>query len=114
MCSQPVFFRLFRVHDKQLRKQLYQHIISDIRNTNKKGQNQKLNRALQNFMYKMVASPDQLAAQKSLEVMIDLYRRKLWADARTANVIGTTVRAMFTHHHRHRHHPPTTKRGAHR
>eukprot|EP01052_Picozoa_sp_SAG31_P001884 SAG31_NODE_63_length_28659_cov_23.074685_19_plen_839_part_00 len=92
----PVFFRLFRVHDKELRKLLYQHIISDVRNANKKGDSQKLNRALQNFMYKMVSSQDQLAAQKSLEVMIDLYRRKLWADARTANVISTAVFSSTT------------------
>ena len=89
--SLPVFFRLFRVPDKQLRSQLYKHIVNDVRNINKKGSNEKLNRTLQNFMYNMVKNPDALAAQKSLEVIIDLYKRKLWADARTANVIATAV-----------------------
>ena len=89
--SLPVFFRLFRVQDKQLRAQLYKHIVSDVRNINRKGRNEKLNRTLQNFMYNMVKNPDTLAAQKSLEVIIELYNRKLWADARTANVIATAV-----------------------
>ena len=89
--SLPVFFRLFRVHDKELRSQLYRHIVNDVRNINKRGANQKTNRTLQNFMYNMVSNPDTMAAQKSLEVIIELYRRKLWADARTANVIATAV-----------------------
>jgi protein SDA1 len=89
--SLPVFFRLFRVQDKSLRSMLYKHIIGDVRNINKKGSNDKLNRTLQNFMYNMVKNPDERASQKSLEVIIDLYRRKLWSDARTANVIATTV-----------------------
>jgi protein SDA1 len=89
--SLPVFFRLFRVQDKQLRGQLYKHIVNDVRNINKRGSNEKTNRTLQNFMYNMVTNPDALAAQKSLEVIIELYRRKLWADARSANVIATAV-----------------------
>eukprot|EP01043_Picozoa_sp_COSAG02_P032150 COSAG02_NODE_2135_length_9714_cov_4.465731_3_plen_910_part_00 len=89
--SLPVFFRLFRVHDKQLRSQLYRHIVNDVRNINKRGSNEKTNRTLQNFMYNMVSNPDTMAAQKSLEVIIELYRRKLWADARSANVIATAV-----------------------
>jgi protein SDA1 len=89
--SLPVFFRLFRVHDKQLRSQLYRHIVNDVRNINKSGSNEKVNRTLQNFMYNMVSNPDTMAAQKSLEVIMELYRRKLWADARTANVIATAV-----------------------
>jgi protein SDA1 len=54
--SLPIFFRCFRVQDKQLRAVLYKHIVNDVRNINRKGQNDKLNRTLQNFMYHLHAA----------------------------------------------------------
>ena len=48
----PLLFRLFRVQDKALRQLLFRHITSDIKNSNKKQRNDRLNRAVQNFMYR--------------------------------------------------------------
>ena len=83
-----LFFTLFRVHDKELRKQLHSHIVTDIKNANAKAKNNKLNKTLQNFMYTMLQDSNEIAARKSLEVMIDLYHRNIWNDAKTVNVIG--------------------------
>lgn len=41
-------------------------------------QNNQLNKQLQNFMYDMLADPNPIAAKKSLDVMIELYRRCIW------------------------------------
>ena len=48
----PLLFRLFRVQDKALRQLVFRHITADIKAGNKKGRNDKLNRAVQNFMYR--------------------------------------------------------------
>jgi hypothetical protein len=37
-----------------------------------------MNRTLQNFMYTMLNDPSDIAAKKSLDVMIDLYRKRIW------------------------------------
>lgn len=83
-----LFFTLFRAKDKQLRSLLHNHIVNDIKNANAKSKNNKLNKTLQNFMYTMLKDSNEIAAKKSLEVMIDLYKKNVWNDAKTVNVIA--------------------------
>eukprot|EP00013_Stygamoeba_regulata_P004793 CAMPEP_0177631036 /NCGR_PEP_ID=MMETSP0447-20121125/1534_1 /TAXON_ID=0 /ORGANISM="Stygamoeba regulata, Strain BSH-02190019" /LENGTH=454 /DNA_ID=CAMNT_0019132491 /DNA_START=383 /DNA_END=1744 /DNA_ORIENTATION=+ len=85
----PMMFKLFRCRDKELRQSVFAHIVADIKNLNKKARNQGLNRKLQNFMYAMLEDSEENAAKKSLEVMIELYNRGVWNDAKTVNVIST-------------------------
>ncbi|KAI8617642.1 SDA1-domain-containing protein [Chytriomyces sp. MP71] len=89
--TMPLFFSLFRVHDKELRKLLHSHIVSDIKNANAKAKNNKLNKTLQNFMYTMLKDDHEIAARKSLEVMIELYTKNIWNDAKTVNVVAEAV-----------------------
>jgi protein SDA1 len=81
-------FLLFRCADKALRQHMHKHIVSDVRNINRQTNNQQLNKTLQNFMFTMISDPNPIAAKKSLDVMIELYRRKVWTDAKTANVMA--------------------------
>ncbi|KAJ3259311.1 Protein SDA1 [Boothiomyces macroporosus] len=83
-----LFFTLFRCKDKNLRALLHSHIVSDIKNANAKSKNNKLNKTMQNFMYKMLQDPSEIAAKKSLEVMIELYHKNVWNDAKTVNVVA--------------------------
>ncbi|KAJ3307079.1 Protein SDA1 [Kappamyces sp. JEL0829] len=83
-----LFFTLFRCKDKTLRQLLHSHIVSDIKSANAKAKNNKLNKTLQNYMYKMLQDPSEIAAKKSLEVMIELYHKNVWNDAKTVNVVA--------------------------
>ncbi|XP_063165835.1 protein SDA1 homolog [Candoia aspera] len=82
-----LFFELLRCHDKFLRKTLYTHIVTDIKNINGKHKNNKMNTMLQSFMYTMLQDSNPTAAKISLDVMVELYRRNIWNDARTVNII---------------------------
>lgn len=84
-----LFFELLRCQDKVLRKTLYLHIVTDIKNINAKHKNNKVNTVLQNFMYTMLRDSNPIAAKMSLDVMIELYKRNIWNDAKTVNVITT-------------------------
>lgn len=86
-----LMFKLFRVPDKALRTLLYSHIVLDIRNINLKHKNNKVNSTLQNFMFTMLQDTSEIAAKKSHEVMIELYRRNIWNDAKTVNAISTGI-----------------------
>ncbi|KAJ1821133.1 Severe Depolymerization of Actin [Coemansia sp. RSA 2599] len=101
----PLFFTLFRCHDKPLRKLLYAHIVNDVKNANKgKHRNHKLNKALQGFMYTMITAADAqdkygegaIAAKKSIDVCIDLYRKNIWTDAKAINVIAQACFSPIT------------------
>uniref|UniRef100_A0A6I8R9I6 Protein SDA1 n=1 Tax=Xenopus tropicalis TaxID=8364 RepID=A0A6I8R9I6_XENTR len=62
-----LFFELLRCQDKLLRKTLYTHIVTDIKNINAKHKNNKVNTTLQNFMYTMVRDNNAIAAKISLD-----------------------------------------------
>ncbi|CAI5524065.1 unnamed protein product [Closterium sp. Naga37s-1] len=85
----PHFFRLFRCPDKALRKLVFAHIVNDIRRLNQKHRHEGVNRPIQNMLFSLVQEENEMAAKKSLAVLIELYRRKVWTDARTVNVIAT-------------------------
>ncbi|PNW82173.1 hypothetical protein CHLRE_06g277050v5 [Chlamydomonas reinhardtii] len=87
----PLFFRLFRCQDKALRQQLFRHIVSDLKAANKKCRNERLNRAVQNFMYTVVSDDNEAAAKRGLAVLTEMWRRHVWRDARTVNVIASAA-----------------------
>lgn len=85
-----LFFRLLKCQDNTLRDFLETHIITDIKNINAKHKDIKLNSTLQNFMYTMLKDSNPKAAKMSVDIMIDLYNKNVWNDAKTVNVIAST------------------------
>ncbi|GFY53344.1 protein SDA1 homolog [Trichonephila inaurata madagascariensis] len=84
-----LFFELLRCKDKILRQLLQTHIVNDLKRINCKHKSVKVNTALQNFMYSMLSDNHVTAARMSLEIIIELYRRDIWRDAKTVNTIAT-------------------------
>ncbi len=95
-----LFFDLFKCEDKALRKFLRDHIVNDIRGINANRKDVRLNTRMQNFMFRMLSSSAAesssqqqqqhlRAAKISLEIMTELYRRGIWRDEKTVNVIAT-------------------------
>lgn len=91
-----LFFQLLRCQDKSLRTFLENHIITDIKNLNAKHKNAKLNTTLQNFMFTMLKETNTRAAKMSVDIMIELYRKNVWNDAKTVNVIATGCFSKIT------------------
>ncbi|XP_058456024.1 protein SDA1 homolog [Malaya genurostris] len=84
-----LFFELLRCPDKALRTFLENHIITDIKNMNAKTKDMKLNSTLQNFMYTMLRDSNPKAAKMSIDIMVELYKKGIWNDSKTVNVIAT-------------------------
>lgn len=84
----PLFFRLLHCQDQKLRKYLETHIIADIKSVNSKHKNMKVNTVLQNFMYGMIKDGNVKATKMSLNIMIELYRKNIWNDTKTVNVLA--------------------------
>ncbi|XP_076285077.1 SDA1 domain containing protein Mys45A [Lasioglossum baleicum] len=84
-----LFFQLLRCQDKNLREFLETHIIADIKNINAKQKNAKINTTLQNFMFSMLKDSNVRAAKMSADIMIELYKKNIWNDAKTVNVLAT-------------------------
>lgn len=86
-----VCFGLFRVQDKYLRELVFSHIVNDIKNINTNRNDGTTNRQMQTYMYGMLNDDSPVAAKRSLDVLIELYRRQIWTDARTVNVIAQAL-----------------------
>lgn len=91
-----LFFQLLRCQDKSLRQFLENHIITDIKNLNMKHKNAKLNTTLQNFMFTMLNDTNSRAAKMSVNIMIELYKKNVWNNAKTVNVIATGCFSKIT------------------
>lgn len=91
-----LFFKLLACEDKLLRKTIYQYIVADIKNINSKHKNNKLNSGLQTFMFSMLQENSTIRVKTALDVMVELYRRNIWNDAKTVNVITTACFSKIT------------------
>lgn len=91
-----LFFKLLRCEDKLLRKTIYQYIVSDIKNINSKHKNAKLNTVLQTFMFSMLQESNAVIVKTALDIMIELYKRSVWNDDKTVNVIASACFSKIT------------------
>lgn len=90
--------------DKSLRETIHRHIVNDIRNVNKNGHDQKLNRRIQAFMHRIVSgvtlegksSTNEAAARRCVEMLVELYRRNVWTDERTVQILATAASCPIT------------------
>jgi protein SDA1 len=85
----PVFLKLFRCKDKELRKFLHGVIISDLKQLNHNQKNVNVNKKLQNFILSLMQDPNEDAARRAMNVMVELYKRRIWNDEKTVNAIWT-------------------------
>lgn len=87
-------FQLFTINDKTLRISLSQYILNDIKNINIKKNNDKTNKAIQALLFQVVTNDTcVLTAMKSVAILGELYRRRIWTDERTVNVIATACKS---------------------
>ncbi len=89
-------FKLFSVNDKSLRVGLSEYIFNDIKAINIKKQHESINRSIQAVLYNVVAEDTTVTARKTVDILSELYRRRVWTDSRTVNVIGNACLSPST------------------
>ena len=84
----PLFFNLMRCQDKILRKRLTDYIISSLTKINEKHKNININKNIQNFCEKLLEDPNKKLARKTLNIIVNLYQKRIWNDSRTINMMA--------------------------
>ncbi|KAL7275888.1 Severe Depolymerization of Actin [Rhizina undulata] len=88
---QTLFPILTTTNSKGLRSQIYTTIISDLRSSNAKTKNHKLNKTIQAVLFGLVeAGMDDAASTQGLwavKLTRELWKRGVWDDARTVEII---------------------------
>ena len=88
----PLFFKMFRVQDKQLRTLVFKHVVASVKRANKTRRDEALNRSVQSFLQSALQDENVAAAKKALAVLTELYRRNVWTDARTVNLVADATK----------------------
>ena len=88
----PLFFKMFRCQDKQLRALVFKHVVAAVRRANKTKRDDKMNRSVQNFLQAALRDENEAAAKKALAVLTELYRRNVWTDARAVNLVAEATK----------------------
>ena len=76
-----------------IKSQTFRRLV--VKQANRKSQNQQFNRGVQNYFYKVLENAPESAAKKSLAVLIELWQRQVWRDAKTVNVIGMSLTLLI-------------------
>ena len=84
----PLFFNLMRCQDKILRKRLTDYIISSLTKVNEKHKNVNINKNIQNFCEKLLEDSNKKLARKTLNIIVNLYQKKIWNDSRTIKMLA--------------------------
>lgn len=83
----PLFMELQTLGDKNLRKLLSSHVVNSIKRMNQKHKNDPENRELKKILFEMLQRDEESIAKRSLNVLCELHRRKVWFDDTTANAL---------------------------
>lgn len=85
----PIFWSLLiTTPSKTLRTSLYQKIVSDVRETNSKAKNHKVNRTLQQALYNLVQDKNTTKSIWAVKIVRDLWRRRVWDDAKAVDIMS--------------------------
>lgn len=84
-----IFFKLLTIKDKEMRKIIISHIINDIKRMNSHRKNMPVNKQVQNFIYDIIKNNSDTLAKRAMFIIISLYRKQVWNDAKTVNVIAS-------------------------
>ncbi|CAH8513146.1 unnamed protein product [Schistosoma mattheei] len=83
-----IAFKLYRCRDKQVRKTLRHFLVSDIKRMNKCQKQTKANAVILSFLSKMIKDNSSTVAREAVLILLCLFKKNVWNDARTANVIA--------------------------
>ena len=79
---------LVETPSKTLRTLLFQKIVSDLRTTNAKSTNHKLNRTIQTALHNLVTSePSSAKGLWAVKITRELWRRQVWSDAKAVDIM---------------------------
>ena len=80
--------KLFQIKNKELRKIMISHIINDIKRINAHHKNSSINKQIQNLIFEIIKNNQDNSAKRALHIMIQLYKKNIWNDSKTVNIIS--------------------------
>ena len=80
--------KLFQIKHKELRKIMIAHMINDIKRINVHHKNANINKQIQHLIFEIIKNNPDNSAKRALHIMIELYKKNIWNDMKTVNIIA--------------------------
>lgn len=84
----PLYFKLFALQDKNLRKMIFTHVVRDIAAINLKHKNQKVNTELRDFFFARLKDGEVEVARRACACFVSLFRQDVWRDNHVINLMS--------------------------
>lgn len=81
-------FHLLSVHDKLFRAYVTEFILTEIKRLQSHKQQANSRNAIQSFIHSIVGDTNSTIAYRCVEILSRLYRKKIWTDARSVNILA--------------------------
>eukprot|EP00811_Abedinium_folium_P010152 NODE_1938_length_2330_cov_15.204267.p1 GENE.NODE_1938_length_2330_cov_15.204267~~NODE_1938_length_2330_cov_15.204267.p1 ORF type:complete len:747 (-),score=223.41 NODE_1938_length_2330_cov_15.204267:88-2136(-) len=84
----PLYFRLFALQDKELRRIVFGHIINDVMIMHHRSRNQRVTTELRDFFFAQLRDSQVELARRACAFFLSLYRKNVWRDAHAVNLMS--------------------------
>jgi len=84
----PLYFKLFTVQDKGLRKFIFTHIVKDLVQMHQKATPQKVRAELKDFFFEQLQNSEVEVARRACAIFIEMYRQNTWRDVHVINLMS--------------------------
>ena len=81
-------FKLLAIHDKLFRAYIIEFIIGEIKILTKQRSYFTIKNRLQSFLHSIISDHTSPVAHRCIEIIGQFYRKRLWTDSRTVNIIA--------------------------
>ncbi len=84
----PALFRCFRCADKELRRSVFTHIVSDLHKLSKTSPPTHVVSGLLKLLFSLMNDDHPGVSLKAMQVLVELWKRNTWASDKVANAIS--------------------------
>lgn len=84
----PLYFKLFKVQDKGLRKMVFSHVVRDVATVSAKNKAHKDAKEMRDFFFGKMQDTEPEVSRRACAVFISLYRQNIWRGNHVVNLIS--------------------------
>lgn len=84
----PLYFKMFALQDKNLRKAVFTHIVKDLVQMHQGSVPQRTRADLKDFFFSQLQESENEIARRSCAIFISMYRQNVWRDAHVVNLVS--------------------------
>lgn len=84
----PLYFKLFKLQDKGLRKMVFSHVTRDVASVSTKNRAHAVAKELRDFFFERMKETELEVSRRACAIFISMYRQNVWRDVHVVNLMS--------------------------